>query len=179
MRDAATRSERLRRRTGQRKYTAALVVGPLSLLLAGCAMSTGGQRSPETRIAAAKESAQGAEKAVAEPIPTDSRTAISQRPNGVLVSCGDGKRWSGSTAVSLTKGGTVESVFEAVSSDALDSSFTVSKQTSSEGNPRLQLDDDEGNTVYLSPRAGGTEIDIDSFSKCFSVPADFQNQGTY
>lgn len=161
------------------KFTAALLVGALSFLLAGCAMSDGDQASPDTRIAAAKESAQGAEKAVADLIPTDSRTAISQRPNGVLVSCGDGKQWSGNTTVRLTSGVTVQSVFEAVSSDALDAKFTVDKQTSSEGNPRLQLDDDEGNTVYVSPRAGGTEIDIDSFSKCFPVPSDFQNQGTY
>ncbi|MFZ6990766.1 hypothetical protein ACO0E1_02640 [Curtobacterium sp. RRHDQ66] len=161
------------------RYTAALVVGPLSLLLAGCAMSDEGQASPEARIAAAKESAQGAEKVVVELIPTSSRIAVSQRPNGVLVSCGDGKQWSGSTRVSLASGVAVQSVFDAVTSDALESKFTVDEQTSSGGNPRLQLGDDAGNTVYLSPRAGGTGIDIDSFSKCFSVPADFQDEGTY
>lgn len=55
----------------------------------------------------------------------------------------------------------------------------MDEQTPSEGNPLLQLEDDEGGTVYMSPRANGTEMDIDSFSKCFSVPTDFQSQGTY
>lgn len=134
---------------------------------------------PKVEITRAKSSAQGAERAAADLIPAVSRTDVEQVPAGVLISCDAGKQWSGNTRGHLASGATIAMVFREVLAEAPSAGFTFEEQMSSEGNPRLQLDDDKGNTIYLSPRSGGQRVDIDSFSKCFASPSDFQDLGTY
>lgn len=156
-----------------------IVVGLCCFLLSGCAMSDQPAADPKIEITRAKSSAQAAERAAADLILARSRTDVEQVPAGVLVSCAAGKQWSGNTKVHLASGATISTVFREVLAGAPASEFTFEEQRSSEGNPRLQLDDHKGNTLYLSPRAGGRRVDIDSFSKCFAVPSDFQDLGTY
>lgn len=152
----------------------ALVIG-----LAGCATDTHLPPDPEERILLFKAQAQEAESAVARLIPTGAREEVKQIPEGTVLACSGGRQWSGNTRIALTDPSAGPSALRELSSDAAERGFRVASSTTADGAPRIRLVDDNGTTLLATVWVDGKSIDVDSFSKCFPVPADFIPHGSY
>ncbi|OII35234.1 hypothetical protein BIU98_04745 [Curtobacterium sp. MMLR14_010] len=152
----------------------ALVIG-----LTGCATDTHLPSDPEERILLFKTQAQAAESAVARLIPTAARDEVRQIPEGTVLACSGGRQWSGNTRITLTHPSAGPAVLRDLSSEAAEHGFRVTRNTTADGAPRIRLVDDNGTTLLATVWVDGKSIDVDSFSKCFPVPADFIPHGSY
>ncbi|WP_267424836.1 MULTISPECIES: hypothetical protein [unclassified Curtobacterium] len=152
----------------------ALVIG-----LTGCATNTHLPSDPEERILLFKAQAQAAESAVARLIRTAARGEVKQIPEGTVLACSGGRQWSGNTRITLTDPTSGPSVLRDLSSDAAEHGFSVARSTTADGVPRIRLVDDNGTTLLATVWVDGKSIDVDSFSKCFPLPADFIPHGSY
>lgn len=152
----------------------ALVVG-----LTGCATDSDLPSDSEERILLFKAEAQEAESAVARLIPTGAREEVKQIPEGTVLACSGGRQWSGNTRITLTDPSAGPAVLRDLSSDAAEQGFRVARSTTADGAPRIRLVDDNGTLLLATVWVDGKSIDVDSFSKCFPVPADFIPHGSY
>ena len=152
----------------------ALVIG-----LTGCATDTHLPSDPADRILLFKAQAQAAESAVARLIPTAAREEVKQIPEGTVLACSGGRQWSGNTRITLTNPSSGPSVLRDLSSDAAEHGFKVARSTTADGARRIRLVDDHGTTLLTTVWVDGKSIDVDSFSKCFPLPADFIPHGSY
>jgi hypothetical protein len=152
----------------------ALMIG-----MTGCAMNSDLPSDPKDRILFVKTQAQEAENKAARLIPDTARTDVKQIDEGTLLSCSGGRQWSGNIKVQLSDPSTGASVLDDLGREASEHGFTVSRNTTADGAPRLRLVDEHGTTLLAAVWVDGKSIDFDSFSKCFSLPDDFVPHGSY
>ena len=111
-------------------------------------------------------------------IPTGAREEVKADTRRDGARCG-GRQWSGTERIALTGPSAGPAVLRELSSDAAERGFRVASSTTADGAPRIRLVDDNGTTLLATVWVDGKSIDVDSFSKCFPVPADFIPHGSY
>lgn len=147
--------------------------------LTGCAMNDNLPSNPDERILVVKRQAQDAEMKAAKLVPSDARSGIEQIKQGTLLTCSSGKQWSGNTRIQLVDPNRGDTVLDDLGTEAADHGFTVTRNTTADGAPRLRMVDDQGTTLLVTVWVDGKSIDMDSFSECFSLPEDFVPERSY
>ncbi|WP_301111461.1 hypothetical protein [Microbacterium sp.] len=130
----------------------------------------------------AKSEAQAMELEIAALIPADVVANVVQKPEGTLFSCDDAQhRWKGLTTVALVPGTEVEMVVKGVEAQmADDDRFEMRSWVDPAGEYTVQLTSPEtaANFIFGEGIEEGT-IDIDSGSKCFTLPEGVYPGGTF
>jgi hypothetical protein len=150
----------------------------LLIAVAGCSSSSLPD-TPSERIAAAKAAAQSAEDTVADFVPRDEVERRHQIPTGNLLPCSSGKQWSGNTTMQLVRRYDADGLVDTVARKAARAGFTVERDVSRSGTPRLSVTNNAGVSLLFGVWNHGTVVNIDSFSMCFSLPTGFSPHPSY
>jgi hypothetical protein len=87
--------------------------------------------------------------------------------------------WSGNTALRLTVEQDPVELADTIAEKAARRGFSVERDTTPSGTPRVTVTDESGVNVLVGVWKGGTVVDIDSFSMCFSLPEDYVPDPSY
>lgn len=151
----------------------------LPMLLAGCAMDSGLPADPEARIAAVKKATQATERKVVNLLSSGDVASVKQIDEGSFLSCSNGYQWSGNIRATLSSGVVGDDAQRDLASSAAKQGFEVSEDRMLRGGRRYELVNKEGARLLVTVWNDGTVLDIDSFSQCFSVPADYDPPRLY
>lgn len=159
------------------RMTAAWILVIALAAAAGC--TAGASREGDTMRKLtwklAKTATQARELEVAAAIPAEWASEVTQSPDGMLLSCGDGEyTWNGATSVTLVAGADPESAVQAVEAHYQGQPFEVRTRKNIVNKYEVQLiAADSGENYIIAEGQPGT-IRIASGSPCFALP-----EGTY
>jgi hypothetical protein len=164
---------------------AVLTVGVL-VALTGCAASDAPAPSEVTyqmaAIADVKAVTRTSESEVVNAISSESVTKVEQRPKGSLLSCrGDRNfRWAGGTDVHAVPGTDMDAAADELArSFGFRTDWSVTREVSTFGQPRVVLQSPGGDEIYITFDADDSWIFVDSFSRCFHLRDDESPHGFY
>lgn len=158
----------------------------LAITMTSCSSPDEGVPAPQTSadiavvIASVKREARQAEKQLLQKIPEGSIEELSQYPAGSLITCGPGqKQWAGSSSFNVAAKTSRDTILDELESAAKQEGFQVDRDVAIDGAPRLKISRGAGASMLIGPLGDGVNMDINSFSRCFTVPEGFVPDPAY
>ncbi len=123
-------------------------------------------------LSAAKAQSLAVEKQVAGDIPAADVASVDQLTSSLtLFDCPGGFRWPGRTTVTLASGVDPEQVIASLGPQwSGKKGWTVTRDTTPDGLPRVQLVNADGAEFLISIEDHKTTIQVESRSACFALP---------